>query len=280
MSLGGWGIEPLQMDEDTFRQVSERLKPILGLDLSSYRDAQIRRRLQGWLRRSGEQNWDEAIGRLESDGHTRDGLRDYLAINVSEFFRDPAHWKALKEHAVAQILAGRSTAGETLHLRAWSAACSAGQEAYSLAMLLREALPASGSAEILATDIDGEALKRAMDGGPYPESEMKNVHAGLKERYFEARANGYWAHGVLKEGIEFRHADLLDLAGHEDGFDLVVCRNAIIYFTVPAKEHVLARLSRALNPGGFLFLGATEILLRPRDYGLSYHAPSLYRREP
>lgn len=267
------------MDEDTFRRLSERLKPILGLDLSSYRDSQMRRRLQGWLRRSGEQDWDGAIAHLKSDARVREELRDYLAINVSEFFRDPGPWRTLKEVVGAQMLASRANVGNAPHLRVWSAACSAGQEAYSLAMLFREVLPVHGSAEILATDIDGEALRRAREGGPYPESELRNVKASLRERYFDTRESGYWARDVLKEGVQFRQLDLLDLGGAEHGFDLVVCRNVIIYFTAPAKEHVLACLSRALNPGGFLFLGATEILLRPKDYGLSYHAPSLYRRE-
>jgi chemotaxis protein methyltransferase CheR len=156
----------------------------------------------------------------------------------------------------------------------WSAACSIGAEPYSLAMLLLERCPPGST--VWATDIDTTVLAKARRG-IYRESELRGVSAERRRRYFEEVADGYAVKPELKAIVRFQVHDLL-----RDRFpapwDLIVCRNVVIYFTEEARRNLYRRFATVLRPGGVLFVGATETILYAGEVGLRPLSPSFYRK--
>ena len=157
-----------------------------------------------------------------------------------------------------------------------SAACSLGAESLSLAMLLKDSRLTQGS--LLGTDVDPATISRARAGGPFDVREIKNLTPEQRDAHLTARPDGYWVTSPLHKAIEFRVHDLI--AGRYPGpFDLVVCRNVLIYFQEATKMQVLGNLAASVRPGGFLFLGGTEIVQDPGSLGLVLRRPSLYERK-
>lgn len=258
------------MTDTEFILIKKRLRALLGIDLESYKSPQMRRRLDGYLERVHATSWAEFLRQLDRDPRAVRQLRDYLAINVTSFFRDRHKWEELR----TQIMPLIRRRGQVL--RAWSAACSVGAEPFSLAILFQED-PLIWRYQVLGTDIDRDALDRARAGGPYTADEVKEVDAPLLARYFRRAEDGYWVQNTLRQRVEFAEKDLLRSAAKEE-FDLVVCRNVLIYFTEEAKAQVIHNLMQALKPGGVLFIGATESIPSGRFVGLERLSLSFYRR--
>jgi chemotaxis protein methyltransferase CheR len=162
-------------------------------------------------------------------------------------------------------------------LRVWSAGCSNGQEPYSLAMLLVEASGVNNQHFLLATDLDQSALRRARAGGPYSDDDVANVSPGLLRRYFEAHDGNYYVQPQLRRQVIFRQHNLLQ-SPFESGFDLIVCRNVVIYFTVEIKDRLYRRFYDALRPGGLFFAGNTEVISQASSIGFKATSTSFYRR--
>lgn len=194
---------------------------------------------------------------------------DRLSINVSELLRNPEKWDDLQREVLPVLLNDRS------NLKAWSAGCSYGAEAYSLAMLLQESAP-SGAHSILGTDIDQEALDRARDPH-FCEADMRFVSKERREAFFENRDGGYVPKPVLRSRVQFQRHDLLHDPYGSD-YDLILCRNVVIYLNDPAKQRLYRGFLEALRPGGVLFLGSTERIPRYREMGLEAPVPFVYRK--
>ena len=241
------------MNDEQFARLKERLEQILGLDLEAYKEAQMRRRLTTYI---GRQSSDIGtfIEELGNDEAQLKELRDMITINVTEFFRDEAQWVQLRSTVLPELIEqGRGG------LNIWSAGCSTGQEPYSLAMYLAEA-DALAKSTIVATDFDREVLAKARVGGPFSQEEMKGVPLAELKKHFQETPAGYTATPELKRNIKFRELNLLaDQFGR--GYDLVVCRNVMIYFKQDVKSDLIQRFQQTLKPGGVLFIGATEALL-------------------
>jgi chemotaxis protein methyltransferase CheR len=195
---------------------------------------------------------------------------DYLAINVSEFFRDAAQFKTLQTMVLPQLL----TLNRRLNI--WSAACSCGQEPFSLAIILNELNPNSCH-RILASDIDRSALDQAKRGGPYLPMDVKNVEKQILHKYFIQDESGYWVKEEIKRKITFQYHNLLS-DPFEQHFDLIVCRNVIIYFSDTVKETLYRKYHQSLKVGGVLFLGGSEVVLRPGDQGYKMLHPAFYQK--
>jgi chemotaxis protein methyltransferase CheR len=195
---------------------------------------------------------------------------DYMAINVSEFFRDLPQFKILKGEVLPKLLA------TSTRLNIWSAACSCGQEPYSLAMLLEEVSPAYRH-RIIATDIDESALDQARNGGPYTTYDVRNVEKTLLLKYFIKKDTGYWIDDKLKKKIIFQHHNILK-DNFEQNFDLIVCRNVIIYFSEEVRDGLYKKFHNSLKPTGVLFLGGSEVVLRPWDQGYGMMYPAFYNK--
>jgi chemotaxis protein methyltransferase CheR len=260
----------IPVDFEVFRK---RAYQLTGLDLTSYKAPQMHRRLTSLLSRLGITTFTEYARVLEKDAHRRQEFRDYVTINVSEFFRDADRFLELERRVLPDLL---KTGGP---LRVWSAGCSIGAEAYSLAMLLHEFAPYAAHS-ILATDVDQTILDRAMAGSGYLASDVRNVGAGRVGRWFTAGPDGRYTVGTAARAmIRFARHDLLRDPYPGGPFDLIACRNVVIYFTEEAKERIFEGFVRALRPGGVLFLGGTEAIMRPQLLGLSVMGPGFYRKQ-
>ncbi|MEA4906644.1 MAG: protein-glutamate O-methyltransferase CheR [Chloroflexi bacterium] len=265
------------MELETYSQIKTSVKRLLNIDLTYYKDEQMRRRLDSWLVRSGAPDWDDYFDRLRGDQHELSRFRDYLTINVSEFFRDLERWMALRGQVMPALLEqARKVHPLRPALRVWSAGCSIGAEIYSLAIMLDEMAPGS-THYLLATDLDRGVLLKARAHGPYSVDEIRNVNPQQRATYFEQTGAQYMLKDSLARRITFKEHNLLnDL--YENAFDLIVCRNVIIYFTTEAKAELYKKFYQALRPGGILFLGGTEIIPRPGDIGFQNVGISFYRK--
>ena len=246
-----------------------KIGELFDLDLRSYKEAQMRRRLSTFVSRSGCENTTAFVGRLSRDATLVDELRTMLTINVTDFFRDAAQWRTLRESVLPDLLKRTSTP------RVWSAGCSHGGEPYSLAMLLAEA--GARRASIVATDLDRRILLQAKAGGPYGPKDVVSVPPEIRASGFEERDDGLYVRAAVRQQVKFRELNLLR-DRFPTGVDLLVCRNVIIYFTDDVKTDLMRRFHEALAPAGVLFIGATESMLNADNLGFSRLASSFYTR--
>ncbi|MGQ9455680.1 MAG: CheR family methyltransferase [Armatimonadota bacterium] len=249
----GVKLEDIQADLD-FAFFKRKVKETYGLDLDAYKRVQMERRLRSIMEKAKARTFQEYFAMLQRNKDLVDEFLDRLTINVSEFFRNPDQFEILRSKILPEILARSGW------VKAWSAGCSYGAEAYSLAILLDELAPQKPHS-ILATDIDDKMLVRAKEG-LFGEQEIRNVSRARLLKYFQKTARGYVIREQLKSYIKFQKHDLLSSV-FPSSFDLIICRNVVIYFTEEAKSGIYRRFFRSLRPGGYLFVGGTE---RINDY--------------
>jgi chemotaxis protein methyltransferase CheR len=247
-----------------------RIKEKTGLDLGAYKRPQMERRLNSLVQQAGAKNFCEYLHLLEKDPGMMEAFRKRMTINVSELFRNPDRFKVLREKILPELTA------KNRRLNIWSAGCSYGAEIYSVAMLLREMRPVGCSARLLATDIDEEMLGRG-NAGIFSEADLKNVEEARRRRFFVKVGEGYQAASELRQMVEFRRHDLLG-EEFERGFQLILCRNVVIYFTDAAKDGLYRRFYDALAPQGVLFIGSTECIFGAKDIGYETFSPFFYRK--
>jgi chemotaxis protein methyltransferase CheR len=228
----------------------------LSFATSSYNRAYLDRRISARMRRRRVDDYDDYQAVLRDDGDEREALLSALSINVTSFFRNPEVWEGLRE-----VLAELSDGGRT---RVWSAACSDGREAYSVAMLaLDDSRIDADRLEILGTDIKPEIL-RAARKGEYHVSETNDIDSQLEplaasDRYVTRDGDAFRVSDPVRELVSFREHDLVQ----EDPprmFDLVICRNLFIYINAEAKQAMFETLGKGVRPGGYLTIGMTETL--------------------
>jgi chemotaxis methyl-accepting protein methylase len=223
-----------------------------GCDLSGNRPATIARRLLQRVAAAGDATLDAYLARLASDPDEPEALLAQLTIKVSSFFRDDAAFRALAEVAVPAL----RVRADGAPLRAWSAGCARGEEAFSLAMLLADGARAPWS--VLGTDLDARAVSMARSGA-YASGAAAAVPPALRGAWLEPAAGGWRVGEPLARHVRFARHDLAAGARADPGaFELVACRNVLIYFDVPLQRRVLALLLDHLAPGGFLLLGTSE----------------------
>lgn len=258
------------METEIYTQVKHSIRGLLDINLDYYKDEQMKRRLDSWLVRSGAPSWADYLRRLRTDATELARLRDYLTINVSSFFRDPERWDALRKTILPELLNHRP------RLRVWSAGCSIGLEPYSLAILLDEVSPGRRH-QLLATDLDRGALGKAKARGPYSADDVQNVTTSQRQHYFEPGGPPWFIQPNVASRITFREQNML-ADEFEGDFDLIVCRNVVIYFTEAAKAELYRKFNQALRPGGILFVGGTEIVPHAQTLGFRNHGISFYER--
>ena len=255
-------------DEDFARFVAD-VRKATSIDLSQYKENQMRRRLTTLRLKHGFATFSSYFAAMMREPKLLDEFLDRMTINVSEFWRNPNRWQLLTE----KFLEPMAKSHARLHV--WSAACSTGEEPYTLAMLL-DSLGALDRSAILATDIDDNVLAKAKDG-VYADRSLREVPPAFMKRYFEPADGGYRVDGKLRNAVRFRKMNLL-LDPYPDKCDLIVCRNVMIYFTEEAKAGLYRNFCRALKPGGILFVGSTEQIFNPGQYGLEAADTFFYRR--
>lgn len=258
------------MDEIEYSYLKRKIRQLLNIDIDAYKSQQMRRRLESFVARREPGSAFRFCKALERDEGTLRELRDMLTINVSEFFRDSLQFEHLRSKVLPELVRRNP------RLNIWAAGCSHGQEPYSVAILLNE-ISAGRRHRILATDVDVQAIGRATAGGPYLPADLKNIPEGLRQKYFRASDGGYAVVEETRHRVEFREHNLLS-DEFEDGFDLVLCRNVMIYFSNEAKRTLVQRFHESLKPGGVLFIGGTESLLGIDGAGFERLFTNFYRK--
>lgn len=260
------------MEDIEYNFVKKNILTLTGVDLNGYKTPQMQRRLATYLQRSGHNNWRSYFDAIRLDRAAISKLKDYLTINVTSFFRDSEKFDYLRRSILPTLPQSRLAP-----LRIWSAGCSRGHEPYSLAIMLAEESGISRQNYILATDIDQSVLAWSRAGGPYATEELTNVSPSLLQRYFNIRDGRYYVNEALQRRVTFKSHNLL-ADPFEKGFDLIVCRNVVIYFTAEIKDQLYRRFSESLRPGGVLFVGGTEIVSKASEIGLETVGIGFYRR--
>ncbi|MUV58967.1 chemotaxis protein methyltransferase CheR [Halogeometricum rufum] len=238
----------------TFRDLLDYVESSLSFATSSYNDAYLDRRISARMRRRGVEGYDDYQSLLGEDDEEREALLNSLSVNVTSFFRNPEVWESLRD-----VLADIASNGR---VDVWSAACSDGREAYSMAMLAHDDDRIDPNrVRILGTDIKPEIL-RAARAGEYHASETNDIEEQLEplsgnDRYVERDGDVYRVTDEVKSLVSFKRHDLVQQRP-PDTFDLVVCRNLFIYINSEAKEAIFDTLGSALTPDGYLTIGMTE----------------------
>ena len=258
------------MNDKEFAVVKVAIKSLLNIDLDFYKPAQMQRRITAFVERHGGGSIDDFCKRLQSDEEMKESLRTYLTINVTEFFRDSQQFDTLRTMVLPEAI--KNSAAPKI----WSAGSSRGNEAYSVAIYLDQLKPGLNYS-LIGTDIDEGSMKISRNGGPYPEAELQNASDSVKQRYFEHRDDGWYVKSDVVRKAKFSKLNLL-ADRFERNFDLVMCRNVVIYFNDEAKEVLNQKFVESLKPGGVLFVGGTETILNSSAFGLERFAPSLYRK--
>jgi len=247
-----------------------------GVDLSGYRRPMLDRRLNSRLAVVRLTEPAGYLERLRSDPEEYDRLLDAFSIGATSFFRNPLVWEILG-NSVLPLLVEHKRAGRSPEFRMWSAGCASGEEAYSIAILAHEILRgelAGWKVHIFATDLNEGALKSATRG-IYPRDRLEHTRLGIVDRYFIASAAGYEVQPFIRRMVWFSRHDLASsrrLAPAESvfgTFDLILCRNVLIYFDRDLQARVIEKLTRTLARGGWLVLGESETLPEPRNYRLT-----------
>lgn len=257
------------MDERDWEEFKAKLKRKTEIDLDLYKAPQMQRRIMNLARRNGYDKYSAYFDKVVQDKDDFAAFIEYLTINVSEFFRTPDKFAKLETDVIPELMKHSS------RLNIWSAGCSIGAEPYSLAMILNDMTPNTRH-RILATDLDIEILAKAK-AGVYNENELNAMSEARKSKYFTRQGDKYAVSPDIKQRIEFKRHNLLK-DPFETGFDLILCRNVVIYFTEEAKDQLYANFFKALKPGGILFVGATEAILNFRKLGYTSYQPFFYQK--
>jgi chemotaxis protein methyltransferase CheR len=252
-----------------YQQFILNVKRKTGIDLAQYKEAQMKRRLTSLYEKRGFKNFYEFFKAMEADQKLFHEFLDRMTINVSEFYRNAKRWEVLEKKILPKLFE------RSKRLKVWSAACSTGEEPYTLAIILSKFMPLS-QVSVLATDIDENVISRAKIG-IYPERSLQEVPEDVKKKFFTKEGMHYKISEDIKKAVTFKKHNLL-ADSFDTNFDLIVCRNVLIYFTEEAKHELYHKFNKALKPGGIFFVGSTEQIFNPGLYGFDTEDTFFYRK--
>jgi two-component system, chemotaxis family, CheB/CheR fusion protein len=245
--------------DPTFERLLQYLLETRGFDFTGYKRSTLQRRVAKRMSQVGIKDYASYLLYLEAHDEEFVALFNTILINVTSYFRDVEAWEYLQQEILPKIIAGKERYEP---IRVWCAGAASGQEAYTIAMLLSEALGAGeyrDRAKIYATDVDEEALTQARLGRAEPK-QLEEVPEPYRDKYFEQVGKWFMLRSDPRRGIIFGRHDLLRDAPISR-VDLLICRNTLMYFDAETQTKILARFHYALNEKGYLFLGRAEMLL-------------------
>jgi chemotaxis protein methyltransferase CheR len=255
---------------DDYASLCEKVRLLCGVDLMQYKRGQMERRVRTWVQRRGAASLPVYGDLLRRDPDELDAFLDRMTINISHLWRHEEQWDALQ-----QILP--ELAAHTGRVRAWSAGSSYGAEAFTLAAICKEAAPRA-TVSIVGTDLDRRMVARARTG-EFSAEDARTAPATLLHRHFEPLEGGAWrASRELRTMVRFEQGDLLRMPVAPGRYDLVMCRNTVIYFTEEVRDALHRRLVGALAPGGYLVVGTSERVADQRGLGLTSPHHFIYRK--
>lgn len=255
---------------DDYESFKKLVLDMTGIDLNSYKERQMKRRIDSLIARQKCKGYLEFVDLLKKDKSVFEEFISYLTINVSEFYRNPDQWAYMDKEVIPELI---KKFGKNLKI--WSAACSTGDEPYSLVMALSKHIPLN-QINIYATDIDKQILAKAQVG-LYNEKSLAGVPAEFKEKYFTKVGASYQIKDEIKSRVSFNQHNLLN-DDYKKDFDMIVCRNVLIYFTDEAKDDVFVKFNKSLKMGGVLFIGSTEQIVNYASIGYTRRNSFFYEK--
>ncbi|MBQ5676633.1 MAG: protein-glutamate O-methyltransferase CheR [Lachnospiraceae bacterium] len=240
------------------------------IDLNAYKEKQMKRRIDTLISKNNVVGYDKYVQILKTDKERFEEFVNYLTINVSEFYRNPDQWVLLDKEIFPELV---KKFGKNLKI--WSAACSTGDEPYSLVMALSRHIPLN-QIRIIATDIDKQVIEKAKMG-LYSAKSIAAVPDDLKKKYFTQIGPSYQISDEIKSRVTFKQHNLLK-DPYEKDCHLIVCRNVLIYFTEEAKEEIFIKYNQNLAKGGLLFIGSTEQIMNYKEIGYGRRNSFFYEK--
>ena len=233
---------------DNYEKFKKDVYALTKIDLNCYKEKQMRRRIDTLINKNGITSYDAYVDLIKKDKEKFEQFVNFLTINVSEFYRNPEQWKILEGEVFPKLI---KTYGK--NLKVWSAACSTGDEPYSLVMALSRQIPLA-NIKVIATDIDKQVLDKARMG-LYNEKSI-----------------------AIKRRVEFKEHNLLK-DPYPTGCNLIVCRNVVIYFTEEAKDEIYKKFNQCMTKGGVLFIGSTEQIMNYKELGFVRDKSFFFEKE-
>jgi len=280
--MAGSVLLSASLSDAQFRRISDLVKSLCGINLHDGKRELVQARLAKRLRAMGLDDFDDYAEyvRADASGVELVHMLDAISTNLTRFFREDDHFAYLRSSVLPRVAAGPR--GPSRRLRVWSAGCSSGEEPYSIAITLAEAIPDLDrwDARILATDLSTKVLARAQQG-LYPPRSLKDVSPQRRSRYFLAEGGRndrlYRVRPELRKTVHFARLNLMESWPMQGPFDAIFCRNVMIYFDKPTQQELVGRYWQLLAPGGTLFIGHSESLTGVKhDY--QYVQPTIYQR--
>jgi chemotaxis protein methyltransferase CheR len=259
-----------ELVELDFINFKRKVKESWGFDLDAYKRPQMERRIRANMDKCGAKSFTQYYRFMFNNNALQEEFLDRVTINVSELFRNPDQFDLLANKIIPELL------GRDKNLNVWSAGCSYGAEPYTLAIILKEMAP-SGNHNIFASDIDSKMLARAAKGEFQSNELCKVSNARLIKFFDKGPNNSFIAKDKLRNMITYKKHDLLK-DRYRQNFDLICCRNVVIYFTDEAKACIYRRYFDALRPGGYLFIGGTERISDYDEIGYETKYPFFYKK--
>lgn len=253
---------------DQYELFKSKIHAMFGLDLNKYKDKQLRRRILQFMAKHETESFQNFTKMLTDNPELSETFKDYITINTSEFFRDIKVFDYFKK----EVMPALATKGTPIKI--WSAGCSIGAEAYSLAILCKEAN--LRNFHIVATDFDCKVLEKGKIGS-YNANLLKNVPVELLPKYFSSSGEKYTINTEIKKFITFKEHNLLATPFPRD-FDMILCRNVFIYFVQEVQQQLIAGFAQSLKERGFFIVGASEFISLPENYGLKKLFYSAYQK--
>jgi chemotaxis protein methyltransferase CheR len=275
-----------RLSQNDFRRLSQFIYSHAGIKMPPSKLSMVESRIRKRLRNLNIEDFSEYCDFLFSPQGMKNELSLFINVittNKTDFFREPGHFEYLVQKAIPELMA-RDGMGINKQLHLWSAAASRGNEAYTIAIVLSEfskKFPGFNfNYFILGTDISTEVLETAKNG-IYKHEEIEPVPIELRKKYFlkskDKEKNLVRVIPELRKMVRFRHLNLMDNFNLRQPMDIIFCRNVLIYFSKDTQDGVILRLCQNLKPGGFLFLGHSEVL-NSQDFPLVSTAPAVYKK--
>lgn len=256
---------------DNYETFKDQIYRLTKINLDSYKERQMKRRIDALIAKHKFSSYISFVDALKKDTVLFDEFINYLTINVSEFYRNPEQWNLLENEILPYLFQKFGN-----NLKIWSAACSTGDEPYSLVMLLSKFIPLS-RIKVLATDIDAQVLEKARLG-LYNVKSLKGLPEEFVKKYFkEVNEKTYQISDSIKACVEFKQHNLL-LDAYPSNCDLIVCRNVLIYFTEEAKDNIYKNFNLALKKDAILFVGSTEQIIQPQNLNFTSYKSFFYKK--
>lgn len=256
---------------DNYETFKTQIYQLTKIDLNSYKERQMKRRIDALIAKHKITSYNAYVDTIKKNAVMLEEFINYLTINVSEFYRNPEQWNLLEKDVLPYLF---NKFGNSLKI--WSAACSTGDEPYSLVMLLSKYMPLS-RIKIIATDIDKQILEKAKLG-LYNVKSLKALPQEFVTKYFrEVNSSTYQILDSVKACVEFKQHDLLKDA-YPTQCDLIICRNVLIYFTEEAKDEIYKKFNSSLKKDAILFVGSTEQIIQPQNLQFATYKSFFYKK--